>query len=257
MVEKKANSLKYIFAEPDYVKGINEDNPIILYPIKLKDYDKFEKCSNLLYLSKDHFEDCDIPLLVLLFAIHDKLGLEAEDGKTLEKMIEYLTTLFSLVTQKQVVFISGENYEGFLIDNINIISTHNYDEIRKIIMQQNLMFEQKVYKNPIIQEWANKVIAARQKNGLKMTLEDMITTVKNYDGLTYEQIKEQSIYQIYSDFYRIGSILGYWQSSLFATVMEKYPIQHFAAAINVHKSPYDDLFVSSDKLNDLNKVMKQ
>jgi hypothetical protein len=232
------------------VEGVDKDNPIVIYPIKLKDYDRFEECSKLLYLSKQHFEAENIPLLVLLFASYKQLQM------TIEEIIESFTTLFSLVTHKEVQFMSSENYEGFIIDNANIISTHNYETIREIIMKQNLMFEQKIYKNPIIQEWANKVIMARQKKNAKITLEDMITTVKNNNGLTYEQIMNQSIYQLHADFYRIGQIKQWEQSSLFATVMEKVEIQSFAASIDIFKNPYDDLFVSSDKLNNLNKAMK-
>ena len=195
------STLKYIFAQPDYIEGVDKDNPISLYPIKLKDYDKFEKCSKLLYLSKDHFADIDYPLLGLLFSAREQLGF------TLDEIISDLSVLFSLTTKKDVNFISLEDIEGFVVDNTNIISVHNYDEIRKTIMDQNLMFEPKVYKNPIVQEWANKVIEARRRSGSKVTLEDMITTVKNYDGLTYEQIMEQTIYQTYSDFFRIGCII--------------------------------------------------
>ena len=47
--------LKYIFAQPDYVEGIDKDNPIYIHPVRLKDYDKFIEASHLLYISKKHF----------------------------------------------------------------------------------------------------------------------------------------------------------------------------------------------------------
>jgi hypothetical protein len=244
-------NLKYIFAQPDYIEGVDKDNPIILYPIKLKDHDKFEECSELLYLSKNHFAEVDMPLLSLLFMAREQLKL------TIEELIEKLSKLFSLVTQKTVNFISSDQIEGFIVDNTNIISTHNYDEIRKIIMKQNLMFDQKVYKDPLVQEWANKVLLSRQKKNAKITLEDMITTVKSYQGITYQQIMEQTIYQLYADFYRIGQIMQFEQASLFSTVsMEKITIEYFAQNIDMFKSPYDDLFVSSSKLNKFNTITK-
>lgn len=248
-------SLQHIFAKPEYIEGINKDNPIILYPIILDDYDKFEQNSNLLYLSKDQFIKSEIPLFLLLLVSHEQIVQDAEDGKTLEKLITQFSDMFSLITKEQVTFIADGDDSGFLIDDTNMISAQNYDKIRKAIMYQNLMFEPKVYEDPIVQEWVDKKLKVMQRQSGKITLEDMITTVKNYDGLTYEQIMKQSIYQLYSDFYRIGSIMGFWQSSLFSTVSsEKIKIEHFAAAINVRKSPYDVL-VDSDKLNSLNSVM--
>lgn len=245
-------SLKYIFAQPEYVVCDDKKNPLPIHPIKLKDYNKFQECSSLLYLSKSHFQDIDYPLLALVFMAKEQLRL------TFEEMVEKFTDLFSLITRKEVQFISVDGVEGFLVGNVNLISVQNYEPIRAIIMKQNLMFEQKVYKDPIVQEWANKVLMARQKNSTNISIEDFITTVKNYDGLTYEQIQEQTIYQLYADFYRVGKIMEFQQSSLFATVSsEKITIRHFAENIDIFKSPYDDLFVSSKKLGGLNSAMQQ
>src|SRR5665647_2501033 len=205
-------SLQHIFAQPDLIEGTDKNNPIVIHPIQLKDYDKFQECSKLLYLSKKHFEENSYPLLALVFMSHQQFEMAQEE------LIENLCLLFSLVTQKEVNFISGENVEGFLIDNINLISVDNYDDVRALIMRQNLMFDQKIFKDPLVQEWANKVIMSRQKNSANITMEDMITTVKNDDGLTYEQVKNQTVYQLYADFYRIGKFMQFQQSSLFATV---------------------------------------
>ena len=74
-------SLQHIFAKPEYIEGINKDNPIILYPIILDDYDKFEQNSNLLYLSKDQFIKSEIPLFLLLLVSHEQIVQDAENGK--------------------------------------------------------------------------------------------------------------------------------------------------------------------------------
>jgi len=233
------SDLKYIFAQPEYIEGIGE-----IYPIKLKDYDEFSKVSQPLYISKNHFETTEYPLLALIFMGVQYLGINIEQLK------ENFITLFSLVTHKEVKFISEEKYEGFLVDKSKFISSHNYDKLREVIMKQNLMFEQKVFKNKLVQDWANKVIEAKSKNSTKISMEDIITTVSVYKGISYEQILEYTIYQIYADFYRIRKIKQYDTDTLFATVSsEKMSIVDFAEDINIFKSPYDDLFVSSEKLN--------
>jgi hypothetical protein len=248
------NSVKYIFAQPDYIEGIGN-----VYPIKLKDYDKYQECSKLLYISKNNFVECDIPLLGLVFLSVEQLNL------TEEQLITSFEELFSLVLKKEVKLKDSEDIFWFeILDNNkhkntinNRINFNNYDILRSIIMKQNLIFEPKVYKNKIVQEWANKVLEARAKSSEKITMEDFITTVKNFNGLTYDQIMEQTIYQIYADFYRISKIKKFDQSNLFATVStEAISIEHFAQNINMFESPYDNLFVDSSKLNKLNSLTK-
>lgn len=239
------NSLKYIFAQPEYIEGIGN-----VYPVQLKDYDKFQECSNLLYISKNNFLECDIPLLGLIFMSAEQLGFNEQD------LVSTFEKLFSLVLKKPVKSQSNEEMFWFEIDESNNISFYNYDVIRSVIMKQNLMFEPKIYKDKLVQEWANKVLESRTKNSVKITIEDFITTVKNYDGLTYEQIEEQTIYQLYADFYRIGKMKEFEKSCLFATVStEPISIEHFAKNLDMWKSPYDDLFVDSSKLNKLNTTV--
>lgn len=244
--------LKYIFAQPDYIEGIDKKNPIIIYPVRLKDYDKFIEVSHLLYISKNHFEETEYPLLVLVFMCMKQLNL------TQEELVKKLEDTFSIVTRKEVKFVSDEKtkIEGFIVDNKNIITTQNYEQIREIIMKQNLMFEQKVYKNKLVQEWANKVLESRAKNSSKISIEDIITTVSVYKGKDYNELIDYTIYQIYADFYRIRKMKKYDTDTLFATVAEKVTIEDFAEEINMFKSPYDDLFVSSSKLNKLSSIGK-
>lgn len=241
--------LKYIFAQPDYIEGYDKNNPIYIYPVRLKDYDKFIEVSHLLHISKNHFEENENPLLVLVFMCMQQLNL------TLEEMIRKLEDTFSIVTRKDVKFTSNKNFEGFVIDSTNIITTQNYEQIREIIMKQNLIFEQKVYKNKLVQEWANKVLESKSKNSAKISIEDIITTVSVYKGKDYEELIEYTIYQLYADFYRIRKMKKYDTDTLFATVSaEKFTIEDFAEEINMFKSPYDDLFVSSSKLNKFGSI---
>ena len=231
--------LKHIFAQPENVCGID------IYPVRLIDYDKFIECSKFLYISKKNFNTTSYSLYELLFMTHDQLGM------TMQTLIANMEKTFQIVTRRDVVFT---HTTGFKVDGKTIIAS-NYEEIRRIIMIQNLMFEPKVYKNPLVQEWANKVITCKQKNGTKVTMEDMVTTVKSYQGLTYDQLQNETIYQLYADFYRVCMIMQFEQASLFATVSsEKMNIQYFAENIDLFKNPYDSLFVSSDKLSKFNAL---
>jgi len=237
-------SLKHILARPEIVDGIT------LHPVLVEDYDDFSECSRFLYLSKDAFGETPLTLMDLVLGVYEQLG------ETVESYLTKICRTFEIITKCSVGFIPGKDLSSFVIDEKYYISEVNYDTIRNIIMKQNLMFEPKKYKDPIVQEWADKVVAVRSKKQGHTTLEDMITTVKAYQGVSYEQISKQSIYQLYADFFRICKIVNFEQSSLFSTVSsEKITIEYFAQNINlfVEGDPYKDVFMDGGFLNQFNK----
>lgn len=242
------DTVKYILAMPESVEGVGD-----IYQIKIKDYDIFLEISKYLYISKQHMEsqlgdqfNDDIKLLDFLILItDDKLKLQHD----LEK-------LFSLVFKEEVVFVANDKDYGFIIDENKIINRNNYEEIREIIMKQNLLFEPKIFKDPLVQKWAEKVIKARSKNAIKINIEDMITTVSIKTGKSYDLIANQSLYQLYADFKRISKDKDYDTSVLFKTVSPDININYFAENINMFENPYEKIFVSKEKVNNLDKVMK-
>ncbi len=246
------NSVKYIFGKPDYMDVIGN-----IYPIKLEDYDDFIECSNHLYINKNHFIENvrELTLLELLI-----FGLKNE------KIISDLEKLFSLALRKQVeFFIKNENkilyeYEyGFISESNQIIHKDNYEQIRNIIMHQNLMFDQKVYKDKIVEKYMYKSLEVKAKNSIKMEFEDMISTVSVFTGKHYWDLEEYTIYQLKSDFNRISKFKNYDTSIAFKCVStEPIKVEHFAENVDMFKNPYDlDNFTKSkDTINNLDQAMK-
>ncbi len=263
-------SLKYLFAQSDCIKTIDfktgeKINSIIIYPIKIKDYEEFSKCAGVLYLSKKHFDESvqEYSLLELLFLSHRSLGF------TTEIFIDSLCKLFSFVTLKDIVFIEQEGFVFFEEEIINdeiikikkVISLSNYEEIRQKIMQQNLIYEQKIYKTKLMNEWAQKALIAKQKNASNITLEDIVSTVSVGCGKHYSDLENYTIYQVYSDFYRLRKMIEY-ESKIQYKCSQNFDassvnIEDYAENLDLFHNPYDDLFVSSDKLSGLNKAIKQ
>ena len=253
-------SLKYLFAQPDYIEIIIKDNienkniikSITIYPIKLKDYEEFSKYSSLLYLSKNHFDESvrDNSLLELLYLSHSSLGLTTED------FINNLCKLFSIVTLKEVDFIEKDGKIAFWIDENGFIDQSNYEKVRVIIMKQNLIHEQKVYKTKLMAQWAEKALLAKQKTAPKISLEDIVSTVSVGCHKHYWDLENYTIYQIYSDFYRLRKIIEHDSSVQFKCAGADLKLPEFAEDLDLYHNPYDDLFVSSDKLTGLNKALK-
>jgi hypothetical protein len=234
-------TLKYILGKSEYIEGVGE-----IHPIKLKDYDEFQDCSEPLYYSKNHFQ------IEQEYFLLDAVLMGIKDSNILPK----LEKLFSLTLKKAVFFIQEANNYAFVIDDKHFISIHNYDKVREVILKQNLLFEPKVYKDPLVQQWAMKVLEAKSKNSVKMEFEDMISTVATFSGKHYWDLAEYTIYQIKSEFYRISKMKGYDTSVAFRCVGADIPLDPFAENIDMFKNPYDDVFKSKDKLNKLDSAMK-
>lgn len=248
-------SLGYIWNKPDYIEGVGN-----IYPITMDKYETFQEVSNPLYISRQHFGENEYKLLdlVLFYSYYDHEDNEYTREEYIKKMIKDMEKLFSLILKTDVYFIQLEYGDYFFYANENQkITRDNYDFVRKTIMKQNLMFEQKIFKNETVREWAEMILKERAKKSLKITMEDMISTISTKTGKHYWDLEKYSIYQIYSDFYRIFKDKDYDTCIAYRCAGDdKIKIEHFAESLDLYKNPYDDLFVSNDKLKNLDKAMK-
>lgn len=240
------SNLKHIFGKSEFVDGVGE-----VYPIRLKDYDSFIECSTFLYLSKQHFRD----------EVRDKFSLLEllVFGLREDKLIQDFEILLSLVTRKSSSFFLNEDGSfGFRIESGEVIDKSNFDVVRQTIMRQNLLFEEKVYKDKFVQQYMSKVFQARAKSSVKMEFEDMISTVSVFAGKHYWDLEEYTIYQIKSEFNRVSKFKNYDTGIAFKCVSpEPVNVEHFAENMDMFKSPYDlDNFTNSkDKVNKLDKAL--
>lgn len=220
------SSTKYIFGKPEHVNGVGD-----VHFIKLKNYDEFLECSNYLYINKNHFTDefKDHYLLdLLIFAFQD------------QNVVEDLVKMFSLVLQTEVTFSVNDKHEIVFITTDNgLIDKFNYDNLRQIIMRQNLMFEQKVYKDKIVQAYMHKVFEAKAKSGIKLEFEDKISTVSVFTGKHYWDLEEYTIYQLEVDFNRVSKFKNYDTSVAARVAGSDNKIEHFAENVDLFKNPYD------------------
>ncbi len=216
-----------------------------VFPVKVKDWDIFEKNVNILMLSKKslplEIENDDITLL-------DRIVFGLKD----ESVINSICTIFNLVFNTKGFAITGTPESYFLSDSENIfIEPLLYDDIRRIILHQNLILEPKIYKDKRMQEWAQKALEVRNKDAANITLEDMITTVAVISGKHYWDIEEYTMYQLQSEFRRINKIKHYDTTSImfanpYATDIK---LDHFAEYLDLYADPYKDLFKKKEKLN--------
>lgn len=253
--------LKDVFGEP-----VSVEDAGLVYPVRMKDYDEFISNAGIITLSYQHFgvdkedkNNKDIQNLklldvVLLASIEEK-GKKQDGSETLE-ILESLREVFKIVFRKNVEYEVSDEGLSFYIGEDGIVHRGNYDEVRKVIMKQNILHEKKVYKNKLMEKWAEKALSAREKNSVKMSMEDKLTTIAAFSGKHYNELKEYTIYQIYAEHARISKFKSYDLGIATIGHATNPQIEHFSESTDFEKSPYDDLFVSKDKkLKSTNEVV--
>ncbi|TPF17933.1 hypothetical protein [Priestia megaterium] len=244
------SSLKNIRGEPTFVEGIGN-----IYPIKIRDWEKFDSSKELISVKKEHFQIEDEK-----FTNFDVILLSASQNHgVLDKFKEVL----KLTLKCELIELQEHNGRCyFLIGNEETgrIDSDNYDVFRSTVMEQNLLIEPKVYKNPTVAAWAEKVMKKRAEGGISVTLEDKITTVATMDGRDFQDYDDYTYYQLEAKFERISKIEeSRSQSMMFANPyadFSKMKLVHFAESINLRKDPYKDLFKDSSKQSKLEQGVK-
>lgn len=246
-----------ILGKPTNIEFIGD-----IYPVLIKDYDEFMKVANALTYSYDHFDLVELAKIIGVakeeLKLLDLITIISTQTNTYEQTFNSLASVFSFALRKQINYLDGAN--GVLFhseDHSTNIDRYNYDEIRQVVMRQNLIFTPKVFKNKLAQEWAEKVLKARAKSSSNITLEDILTTVSVMDGKHYWDLENYTYYQVKADFDRICKIKNYDSMSILLAnpYAGKLDIEHFAESMDMHKNPYDDVFKSKNKLQGLNNAL--
>ncbi|MCA1021646.1 hypothetical protein [Halobacillus litoralis] len=238
------SNLKDILGQPKKVFNIGD-----IYPVKIKDYEDFVIHSTFLRFSKKHFTNDTTGFT--LFELVTALTLQ--DDSISQSFLNMLNT----VTHKEFHYHKEpEKAAKFVSEDGSELNNENFDFFREIVMKQNLIYEEKVYKNATVKKWADKVLAARAKNSVNMTMEDMISVVKVFGNESYEDIAEYTIYQLEHTFQRILKIEDYRRTIQFMCAGDdKSKLNPFVEKIDLYKNPYDDIFKSKDKLSTLDKAI--
>lgn len=214
-----------IMNKPCFLEGVGN-----VYPIVLNQYKEFSKYINYIKFNKELIgvKNDDISLLKLMFFSYVKSYTDnvfkGDQSEAIEKVSSDLIELFRIVLKKNfelkicdedIYFLSAEK------DDISEINEDNYDIVREIILKQNVIHEEKIYEDEVANKWLKKAKKAHSKN--QIDLAEIIALVKNNNGLTYSEILEQNMFQLYLDFKSISIGKEYEASILFKTVSDKVP----------------------------------
>lgn len=213
---------------------------IPVHPIKVSEWEKFEDVLGVLMIDKSRFEEMseaasEYDLFSLIVATRDN------------QVMEMLKEMLDMTIKETFEYVENGNDYSFSSESYRVDSS-NYDEVRRIIMDQNIIFPPKVFKDPVVRKFAEKKIKQMQKDSPDITLEDMISTVCSQGGKHPWEIGEYTMYQLKMEFNRVCQWQQWLVSSLSQVHTEtKLDITHFGETIDLRKDPYEDLFSKGAK----------
>lgn len=146
-------------------------------------------------------------------------------------------TLFELVSAIPELNESYTKIFDKVFDNqdwINQINEKNFDYYRKLVMTMNCVQEEEINPNPEIQKAMERSKRVKERDREQLSFADIVSSVVGYNGLSYKDINEFTVYQLYMTYYRIAHIKNYDTSTLFATVStEKVKIESWSKHIDM------------------------
>jgi hypothetical protein len=142
-----------------------------------------------------------------------------------------------------IVFKIGDDEE-------NLITRYNYEEIREVIMEQNLIFDPIVAPNKKSQEAIDKAIERKKSmgGGVEINMESMIILVSKSRPIT----EDYTYYQLQADY---EMVLRLEQSRAIPTYRavgaDIDPIE-LGAILSIHENPYsfEKMFKKNDRSKD-------
>lgn len=130
------------------------------------------------------------------------------------------------------------------------VSQKTFPYYRKLVMTINCLKEEEINPNPEIQRAIERSKRVKAMESEKLEFSDIVTSVVGYNGLTYANINDFSIYQLYMTYYRIAQFKNFDTSTLFATVSaDKVKIESWSKHINLFEEEKHFLTESEFKKN--------
>lgn len=253
IIYKDYDTTNLLFNEPCEVEDLGA-----IYPISVGDYKKLQKYIQYLIFSEKHLnltkEAKLLNGIIVMIA-----GSKCKDANNLielnEKIfivLEEIAQLFSLLTKKNIIYIADK--DGYIFkDNEETVNINNcnFDILRKIVLKMCLIKEPKIFKDKITQKWYEKALIAKRSKSPDIQFEDILITVSQDMKMSYEEIKNLNIFQLYSYYYRINHVENYKAITIFRTCSSKLPNINYSDGIlqTLYKEEtLDDLTISADSL---------
>lgn len=252
VIYKNYDTLKLLLNEPC---GIS--NYCTIYPVLVKDYNEFMKYAGYLIISKKqlNLEEKDNLLDSIITASVISLNngnLDLTNKNTIDimnKVLDSFSRMFSMLTRKEIKYTTSKNNGFEFIGDGVVINNSNYDMIRDVVMRMLLLREPKVFEDKLYEKMYYKALNANRKEA--PSIEDIILTVVQDVKISFSEVKQLNIFQLYALYFRINHVVNSNAITIYRTVSDKLPDISYSDGVidDMFKEQDDsDLFVDLDGL---------
>lgn len=173
---------------------------IKIYPVKVKDWGIYEHSLGILQIDKNKINDINIIKMSYLDYLYNLYKIQEDYGIYIANIMKYSLkedrVSFVKIKDKAVIVLLDED------DTIKGYINHKeFDEIKKIILHQNIYDYKDIYIDADVQELYEDYYRIKYKNGKTPTFEEQKTYVLSKCGYSIQQINEFS-YRMFSQIYR-------------------------------------------------------
>lgn len=235
---------------------------INIYPIKVEDWGFFENCIDILRHEKNEINDPRIVMMSYLDYIIELI--ETEKSENDNSVIEMkLSAIISASLKEDHISIeknNGKNVLAILNDTGNLdeygkpiytiksyLIAKEFDELRKIIMYQNIYDYDDTYLDPEIRDAIQRFNKLKNKDQVSPTLERQKVFVISKTGMSMEKINNMT-YRTFSQVYKLNVKEDLYLSRYILKASEKYVIKEDIVhpLYEKEKTALEEIFVDAD-----------
>ena len=240
---------------------IDVTNIGLVYPVKLKDHDKFSSYAWTCVTTKKSLnrENEDTGLLTML--IFDNLEAEEEIMRgafvaflselikivTKEDRVEFLQeTMGFIIGEKTIEIIDGKEVE---FESERFLNDSNFEEFRKVVAEQNILHEKRYYK-PFLKKMIDDMRKTKLKTKNTLSFESILSVLSIEMGVNYEFLNELTYMQAITNFQRLCMKENYISSLLHRVSgnFKDIKIDDYLKDIDLFKHPDDELLGKGNPL---------
>ena len=242
---------------PEKIEGVGS-----IHPVSILEWEEFyELAQQFLLFSYDYLKYrlnlTNIKMFDFLIAI---LFQSTESDERVERLTD-LQRLFEIVFKEPVnSFFNPATGEWLMkVGETGAIHKNNFDQVKSIILRQNLLYEPLTVQDENAQKFINEHFERLSRKGEPPELESMLAYVSLYKGVTPEQFQTYTYYQLRVDFEVAQKMDNNLYIHMYRTQGAKAEPCHVTGKLDVHESPYsiDKIFNKVDGKQDqqLQKMM--
>ena len=168
------------------------------------------------------------------------LVLHSEDVDERVRHLTELHRLFEIVFKEPVQSFMDpkSNQWVFKIGESGILTSENFDEVKHIILRQNLLYEPLTVEDENAQQFINEHLERSSRMGEPVEMESMLAYVSHAKGIDPSQFQTYTYYQLRVDFEIAQKMENNLYIHMYRTQGAKAEPVSVTGKLSVHENPY-------------------